>query len=131
METKTASKLVLYYCTSAEKADQIDFLCHYLGIQSRMLKKEEGNMTLGALCNMADVPPQETAQPEELSEILIFMGLNSEALDDFLSSYKAAEIEPIDLKAIVTPTNFSWTLKQLTEELKKERLQLLFGNKTA
>lgn len=60
-------------------------------------------------------------------EILLFSNLTENKLDEFLSAYKTAGIEPVSLKAVVTPTNENWTIEQLAEELMKERAAMLFG----
>lgn len=60
-------------------------------------------------------------------EILLFSNLTENKLDEFLSAYKTAGIEPVSLKAVVTPTNEKWTIEQLAEELMKERAAMLFG----
>lgn len=60
-------------------------------------------------------------------EILLFSNLTENKLDEFLSAYKTAGIEPVSLKAVVTPTNEKWTIEELAEELMKERAAMLFG----
>lgn len=60
-------------------------------------------------------------------EILLFSNLTENKLDEFLSAYKTAGIEPVSLKAVVTPTNENWTIEELAEELMKERAAMLFG----
>lgn len=60
-------------------------------------------------------------------EILLFSNLTENKLDEFLLAYKTAGIEPVSLKAVVTPTNEKWTIEQLAEELMKERAAMLFG----
>lgn len=60
-------------------------------------------------------------------EILLFSNLTENKLDEFLSAYKTAGIEPVSLKAVVTPINEKWTIEELAEELMKERAAMLFG----
>ena len=60
-------------------------------------------------------------------EILLFSNLTENKLDEFLAAYKTAGIEPVELKAVVTPTNGNWTIEELTQELIKERTAMLFG----
>ena len=54
-------------------------------------------------------------------EMLVFCGITSDQLDAFLENYRRREISPILLKAVLTPTNVSWTPRRLYQELRKER----------
>ncbi len=58
--------------------------------------------------------------------MIVFSGIDSPSLDKFLDAYKATGAEPIAYKAILTPTNITWTPLQLIEELRKERKAILF-----
>ncbi len=53
--------------------------------------------------------------------MLVFADFDDKDLDDFLAGYKEAGIEPIALKAVVTPANMSWTFVELYHELVQER----------
>ena len=52
--------------------------------------------------------------------ILIFCDLSEKHLNRMLFELKSRKVQ-IDLKAILTPTNRKWTLRQLHDELKRER----------
>ena len=52
--------------------------------------------------------------------ILIFCDLSEKHLNRMLFELKSRKV-PIDLKAILTPTNRRWTLRQLHNELERER----------
>lgn len=58
--------------------------------------------------------------PEFAEPMLVMSGLDSEDIDEVLAVLKRNQIR-IDLKAVVTPTNQSWTSLQLYGELCKER----------
>lgn len=51
--------------------------------------------------------------------MLIFCGLDSEAMDALLAALKERKLR-IPLKAVVTPYNIQWSSRMLYEELKKE-----------
>ena len=55
-----------------------------------------------------------------MPEVILFNGFNDESLQGFLASYRAAGIEKVALKAVVTPYNITWTLYDLIEHLKDE-----------
>ena len=54
------------------------------------------------------------------NSILIFCDLSEKHLNRMLFELKSRKVQ-IDLKAILTPTNRKWTLRQLHDELKRER----------
>ena len=58
--------------------------------------------------------------PEFTEPMLVMAGLESEDIDAVLAALKHNQIR-IDLKAVVTPTNESWTSLQLYGELYRER----------
>jgi hypothetical protein len=54
--------------------------------------------------------------------MLVFSGMNSGQLDDFLAAYKQTGQKPIDLKAVVTPGNIFWDADALFRELMREHI---------
>ncbi len=54
------------------------------------------------------------------NSILIFCDLSEKHLNRMLFELKSRKVQ-IDLKAILTPTNRKWTLRQLHDELERER----------
>ena len=53
--------------------------------------------------------------------MLIFCGLDSEAMDALLAALRERKLR-IPLKAVVTPYNIQWSSRMLYEELKKEHI---------
>ena len=60
--------------------------------------------------------------------ILIFCDLSEKHLNRMLFELKSRKVQ-IDLKAILTPTNRKWTLRQLHDELERERASIFINNK--
>ena len=60
--------------------------------------------------------------------ILVFCDLSEKHLNRMLFELKSRKV-PIDLKAILTPTNRKWTLRQLHNELERERASISLNNK--
>lgn len=113
---------LLYYIGNSEKEKALLKLCGGLKIAARKITARElgvsvGELVSGKASNKKTIPALYV-QPE----LMIFSGFNDKRLDTFLTSYKTAGIEAIDLKAIVTPFNISWSIYEITQELKKERL---------
>ena len=53
------------------------------------------------------------------SEMLVFCGLDREAMDLLLAGLRERKLQ-IPLKAVITPHNIQWTSRMLYQELKKE-----------
>ena len=62
------------------------------------------------------------------ADILIFCDLSEKHLNRMLFELKSRKVQ-IDLKAILTPTNRKWTLRQLHDELERERASIFINNK--
>lgn len=67
------------------------------------------------------------AKSEKMGEAengcVIFSGLSGKQIDLVIAELRKAEVV-IPLKAVLTPSNQSWSIKKLTAELAKERSQL-------
>ena len=55
-----------------------------------------------------------------MPELLVFSGIPEGMQDLILAEYRKEKIEPVALKAMVTPHNISWTVYELSSELAKE-----------
>ena len=58
--------------------------------------------------------------PDSGDSILIFCDLSEKHLNRMLFELKSRKVK-IDLKAVLTPTNQKWTLRQLHAELEREK----------
>ena len=56
--------------------------------------------------------------------MLVFSGLTSDDIDEFLASYKKSMLPPINLKAVITMYNINWTPEALYSELLKEHMKM-------
>lgn len=68
--------------------------------------------------NSSSIPTADNKLPSD--SILIFCDLSEKHLNRMLFELKSRKVQ-IDLKAILTPTNRRWTLRQLHGELNRER----------
>ena len=68
----------------------------------------------------ASISPAVTDNKLPSDSILIFCDLSEKHLNRMLFELKSRKVQ-IDLKAILTPTNRRWTLRQLHGELNRER----------
>ncbi len=61
-----------------------------------------------------------TAPEYHRDEMLIMCAFTREMLDGFLKFFKEKGLEPVALKAMLTPVNMNWTPAQLHEALAEE-----------
>ena len=76
----------------------------------------------------ASISPLVTENKLPADSILIFCDLSEKHLNRMLFELKSRKVQ-IDLKAILTPTNRKWTLRQLHDELERERASIFINNK--
>ena len=76
----------------------------------------------------ASISPAVTDNKLPSDSILIFCDLSEKHLNRMLFELKSRKVQ-IDLKAILTPTNRRWTLRQLHDELERERSSIFIDNK--
>lgn len=118
--------LVLLYNLKNEKGTKIRRMCLPLGIATRLVEPEEYGLPLGALVEGgAEQPAAEVEAFGE--EMLLLVNLPSPLLDRFLQGFRRAKIQPVALKAVLTPTNSTWSSCQLRGELQREREAIAQG----
>lgn len=117
-------KKVLLFGIAKERKKQMIALCRKLDISPVIVARGQFGETLGALAGIDGF--SLTGKPytgDNFSEeMLVFSGLSSDALDIFLEAYKETGMEPVPLKAVLTPHNIFWNARQLYAELEKEML---------
>lgn len=68
--------------------------------------------------------PSPSAAQTNLPRLIVMCGLDEEEREQMLSLFTDVGITRDDLKAILTPTNSSWTVFELAQALQKEHMQL-------
>lgn len=123
------SKKVLLFQVNKAKKEQIEVLCRDLDIEVVTVDYKQYLEPLGVMAGIQGIPKSGKIYKGRKfpMEMMIFSGIHSEYLDIFLQRYRENHIEPIGLKAILTPTNVFWNAEQLYEELLKEHMS--FQNK--
>ena len=112
--------IVLLYNIEREKEKQIRGLCRALDISVKKVKPEQAGESIGSLCGRPITPLFKTENSCN-EEMIIFSGFSGMKLDVFLAGYKQHGIEPVELKAVTTERNITWTIGYIYEELKRER----------
>ena len=125
-------KIILANILDNSKSLAVVKLCRRLNINFKRIEQQDVNKSVASIINLknkvfSEVLPQNDIKAPifyVLPEIMIFSGLSDNELDEVLKEYKKDEIDPISLKAVVTPYNMYWSLYTLVEELKREKREI-------
>ncbi len=114
-------KILLFHVASS-KEKKIKGICRRLGIGLVTIPGRSYGQKLGFLAGITGFKRENMIyQGEDFSgEMLVFSGITSEKMDEFLAAYREMKLEPIDRKAVVTPHNIFWTPVELYQELEQE-----------
>ena len=118
-----STPVILFYSPTPQPyAPKLLQLCAVQGIKLRVLENTDLGRPLTALAQglrpgSSPVPGEPLPEP-----VLIFCHFSDSQLDRALRSLRRLEV--FCLKAILTPSNSAWTLRELYGELIKERSQL-------
>lgn len=117
-------KKVLLFHVKKEKMEQIKSLCREFEIDAAFVDCRQYLEPLGVIAGIQGIPHSgKVYQGEDFPmEMMVFSGIPQELLDVFLKKYREYSIEPIALKAIITPTNIFWNAQQLYQELAREHM---------
>lgn len=116
------TELVLLFSTDPVYTAKAGEAFAHLGISLRTVAPVETTQTVGFL---ADFPGQGPSLkppiPPTLAEpMMVLVGFSRGRMDALFAGMRAAGAPPCDRKAILTPTNASWTFHALYDELGRE-----------
>ena len=124
---------VFLHIPDRNKFDRIRKLCEKSGYSCCLIQNADVNRTILELVSGKSAGIAGTGIPGAgkgkkvsapplyfLPEIMLFQGLADKEVHQFLEMYRAEGIPAVDLKAVVTPWNLTWTLYELAEHLKEE-----------
>lgn len=114
------SPTVLCYALSDARFAAIAALCHTRGCAPRRVAPQDHGRPIGALLGFP-LPASAGGGGAVLDEMLVLCGFTPDRLDDFLAAFPAQNVPAVALKAVLTPTNVSWTGAALYAELLRER----------
>ena len=110
------------YNLHTEKGRKIKMLCIRMKIKIKEVMPEQYLEPVGYLAGIEGIQPN--GQVYEGTgfdgEMLVLKGFDQGTLDRFLREFPRNKIERVDLKAVLTPKNVSWSSLELYEEIKKE-----------
>lgn len=119
---------ILMYNLQGDKGAKLRLLCMRLRIRIRNVAPAECAEPLGALAGFGSATGAVCEERFE-DEMVVFVNFDSDLLNRFLREMRASRISPVYLKAVLTPTNISWTSIQLHSELCREHEAMHNGGK--
>lgn len=110
-------------CFQMENTREIERLASNMKIRivhatAAMYDETLDSIVNGKATSSASIVSADSKLPKD--SILIFCDLSDKHLNRMLFELKSRKV-PVDFKAILTPTNRKWTLRQLHSELERER----------
>ena len=113
-----ATETVLMYNCSGEQWSKLRQIFLMLRVRIRPVEADQYGLTLEDLLGRSE---EKAPVEEEFSDpMLVFCNLPHEKLDHLLTAMGRAGLPRIALKAMLTPTNRTWTSQQLWTELRRE-----------
>lgn len=117
---------ILLFHIAPSKEKKIKKLCRNLGIHLINVPLRSYGQKIGFLAGITGFSRENSiySGKDLQGEMLVFSGISSNKMDEFLEKYKEAALDPIDRKAVVTLHNIFWSPIELYEELGRERASL-------
>ena len=113
-----AVETVLMYNCDGEQWAKLRQIFLMLRVRIRPVEADQYGLTLEDLLGRSE---EKAPVEEEFSDpMLVFCNLPHEKLDHLLTAMGRAGLPRIALKAMLTPTNRTWTSQQLWNELRRE-----------
>lgn len=109
---------ILLFGVNVMKENQIMGLCKKLNHTPLVIPRTDYGKPLGVLAGIVGKKSNAAYSGREFeNEMMVFSGIPSEELDRFLDAYREAGIAPIWRKAVITPSNVTWSAEKLYREL--------------
>ena len=113
-----ATETVLMYNCDGEHWAKLRQIFLMLRVRIRPVEADQYGLTLEDLLGRSE---EKAPVEEKFSDpMLVFCNLPHEKLDHLLTAMGRAGLPRIALKAMLTPTNRTWTSQQLWTELRRE-----------
>ena len=100
---------------------RIRALSQPLGLQVKAVPPESFATPIGAMLGLPVAPSRAPVESGGFSDPMLLMcGLDESRFNGFLRLMKGPGLPRVPLKAVLTPTNVSWSSSQLRDELVRE-----------
>lgn len=114
--------ILLFNPPAKEELLKIETALFPLRIRLKKVTREDYNQPLGVLAGLKDIEPAEGVfEGEELPDTMfIFCFLSDSRLNQALAALRKCGAGPFPYKAILTPTNSTWTAPDCFSEIRLE-----------
>ena len=114
--------ILLFNPPATEELLMIETALFPLRIRLKKVTREDYNQPLGVLAGLKDMEPAEGVfEGEELPDTMfIFCFLSDSRLNQALAALRKCGAGPFPYKAILTPTNSTWTAPDCFSEIRLE-----------
>ena len=114
--------ILLFNPPAKEELLKIETALFPLRIRLKKVTREDYNQPLGVLAGLKDMKPAEGVfEGEELPDTMfIFCFLSDSRLNQALAALRKCGAGPFPYKAILTPTNSTWTAPDCFSEIRLE-----------
>ena len=114
--------ILLFNPPAKEELLKIETALFPLRIRLKKVTREDYNQPLGVLAGLKDMEPAEGVfEGEELPDTMfIFCFLSDSRLNQALAALRTCGAGPFPYKAILTPTNSTWTAPDCFSEIRLE-----------
>ena len=113
-----AVETVLMYNCNGEQWAKLRQIFLMLRVRIRPVEADQYGLTLEDLLGRSE--EKATVEEEFSDPMLVFCNISNGKLDHLLTAMGRAGLPRIALKAMLTPTNRTWTSQQLWTELRRE-----------
>lgn len=126
---RAVQETVLYYTpVQGPNVMKLKGVLVRMGVRIRNVAAEQTGEVVGSLLGMPGFDEKKETEAEPVGEIaeemLVMHNFSGSRIDELLLNLRKAGVPKIQLKAIVTETNCSWTFYQLYEEIREEHARM-------
>ena len=111
--------VLLGICLDRGKEMRLSMIAMSLGIRFRPVAESEYGLPVGALAG-DQVPAGKLQTLPVDGEMIVMAHMTEKQTDALLDAIRTSGMQPIRLKAVLTPTNRFWSCGRLYQELRKE-----------
>lgn len=114
--------ILLFNAPEKESLLKIEMALFPLHIRLKRIPRDQYNQPLGVLAGLKDMAAAEGSyEGEELpGTMFIFCFLDDSRLNQVLAALRRSGAGPFPYKAVLTPSNSSWTAPECFKEIRRE-----------
>lgn len=114
--------VLLYHFQGTRRGRLLKSILVTMGVRIKNVERSEYSRPIGELAGIRKEEKEaESYEGEELpEEMMIMCGFTQSMIQELLIRIRRQRMAPVDLKAVLTPTNQNWNSLEIYEEIKKE-----------